>query len=268
MSNSALIVDCGVATIAAGPVFTAAAAGAGSTFSVRNAALTSGVQLVDTWFKGPHAGQIRITSPNLVPVANGIRLFCPTGLADFQLPRDNNQSLIPQDALAISLNGTALDVNGVAIQSYYENLPGGAMVLKNPGDISGVTDFVFSWPCAAAASATAGAQGSTPITTTVDSSSANTWYAVLGYQTDTTVLAAGISGVDTSQLFVGGPGDPVGHKTYHYFEELSMLTGQPCIPLFNSANKGSTNVVVVDNVASTTVNVSLILAQLVSTYTP
>jgi hypothetical protein len=178
------------------------------------------------------------------------------------------QALIPQDILLVQNNGTAAEVGMIAIQSYYEQLPGGSMVLKNPGDVLGIADFVFGWPVAASASATPGAQRSTVITTTVDSSAANTWYALLGIETDTTVGAIGISGVDTSQLFVGGPGDPVGYKMNSYFADLSIASGKPCVPLFNSANKASTSLVVVDNLASTAINATMILAQLPAGYTP
>lgn len=266
--GAALIVDAGAVAIAAGPVLTPVPAGAGSTFTVRNASLSSGVALVGLWEKSAAAGRVQITSPNLVPVANGIRIQTPLGLADFLIPRSPSQRLVPQDVLSVSADGTAADVNMVALQSYYDDLPGGSMILKSPGDISGVTDFVFGWPVAAAAGAAAGGQGSTNITATVDSSDANKWYAVLGYQCDTAVGAAGISGVDTSQLFVGGPGDTNGYKTGNYFQDMSMELGKPCIPLFNAANKGSTNVVVVDNAAATAVNVTLILAQLAGNYTP
>lgn len=266
--GGALVVDAGVATVGAGPVLTNVVAGSGSTFTVRNAGLSSGVSLVDMWRSSAAVGQARITSPNLVPVSNGIRVQTPTGLADFLLPRNVLQPLIPQDALLVQDNGTAAQVDMVAIQTYYDDLPGGSMLLKMPGDVAGATDFVFGWPVAATSSATAGAQNTTVITTTVDSSSANTWYAVLGYQVDVTIGCVGFSGVDTSQLFCGGPGDTAGYRTNSYFADLSMETGKPCVPLFNSANKGSTNIVLVDRSASTAVNVTLILAQLISSYTP
>lgn len=265
---SALIVDAGVATVAAGPLLTPVTAGAGSTFSIRNAALSSGVWLTDCWRKSGHAGRVQISSPNLVPVTNGIRIQAPTGLADFLLPGPPYQTLIPQDILSVQDDGTAADVDLVAIQTYYANLPGNGMTLKNPGDISGVTDFVFGWPISATSSATAGAQNSTAITTTVDSSTANTWYALLGIETDTAVGCIGISGPDTSQYFVGAPGDTVGYRMNSYFADKSLDLGQPCIPLFNAANKASTNLVLVDNAASTAVNATLILAQLADTYTP
>jgi len=266
--GAALITDCGVATVGAGPVLTAVTAGSGSTFTVRNAALGSGVWLTDTWRNSGHVGQVRITSPNLVPVTNGIRIQTPALLADFLLWGPGDQVLIPQDTLTVSDNGTAADVDFVAIQSYYENLPGGSMILKNPGDVIGIADFVFGWPVAATSSATAGNQNTTVITTTVDSSSANTWYALLGIETDATIGAIGISGVDTSQLFCGAPGDTNAYKMSSYFTDLSMQVGKPCVPLFNSANKASTNVVLADRSASTAVNVTLILAQLPANYTP
>lgn len=266
--GAALIVDAGVATVAAGPVLTAVTAGQGSTFTVRNSSPTGSVWLTDTWRSSPHKGELQITSPKLVPVSNGIRYQTPTGLADFLLPGPPFQGLYPQDILTVSDNGTAADVDMIAIQSYYTDLPGVAMTLKNPGDIAAATNFIFGWPVAATSSGTAGAQNSTVITTTVDSSTANAWYAVLGYTVDTSIGCVGISGVDTSATFIGGPGDIVPKFTRNYFLDLSVRTGLPCIPLFNAANKGNTNIVLVDRAASTAVNVTLVLAELNSSYAP
>lgn len=264
----ALIVDAGVATVGAGPVLTAVTAGKGSSFTVRNATFTNPILLLDTWRQAAHLGRIQITSPKLVPVSNGIRLQTPTGLADFNLPGPPYQTLVPQDSLSVQDDGTAADVDMVAIQTYYQDLPGVEMTLKMPGDIAGQTDFILGWPVAVTTSGTAGDQGSTVITTTVDSSVANNWYAVLGYLTDIAIGCIGISGVDTSQSFIGGPGDIAGFRTRSYFADLSMRSGLPCIPLFNSANKGNTNVVTVQNAASATPNITLILAQLSANYQP
>lgn len=266
--GAALIVDAGAVAIGAGPVLTAVTAGSGSTFTVRNSALTSSIKLTDVWTKGAAVGRLEITSPKLVPVSNGIRIQTPTGLADFLLPGSPLQGLTPQDNLTVQVDGTAADVYAACLQSYYQDLPGVSMTLKMPGDITGQTEFVFGWPVAAAASATEGDQASTVITTTVDSSTANRWYAVLGYVCDTSVAAVGLSGVDTSQTFIGGPGDTDPFRTRNYFADLSVRTGMPCIPLWNAANKGNTNIVVVDNAASTAVNVTLILAELNASYQP
>jgi hypothetical protein len=268
MHGRALIVDAGVATVGAGPVLTAVVAGSGSTFTVRNSAFTSPIWLLDMWRQSAHKGEAQITSPKLVPVSNGIRIQTPTGLADFLLPGPPFQGLTPQDLLTVNDNGTAADVDLIAIQSYYQDLPGVSMTLKSPGDIVGVTDYVFGWPVAVTSSGTAGNQNSTVVTTTVDSSTANIWYAMLGYIVDGAIGCVGLSGVDTSATFIGGPGDIDARFTRTYFADLSERTGLPCIPLWNAANKGNTNIVVADHGASTSVNVTMILAQLNANYQP
>lgn len=266
--GTALIVDAGVATVGAGPVLTAVTAGASSSFTIRNSQLTSPVWLLDAWRESGHVGYFTIVSPKLVPTSNGIRIACPTGLAPFCLGGPPYQALTPQDTLTISDDGTAADVDMVAIQSYYQDLPGVSMTLKSPGDIQGVTDFILGWPVAITSSATAGNQNTTVITTTIDQSTANRWYAVLGYMTDVQLGCVGIQGVDTSASFIGGPGVTTPNFTRNYFEQLSARTGLPCIPLFNAANKTNTFIVAIDHATSVAANVTLILAQLNSTYQP
>lgn len=266
--GAALIVDCGVATVGAGPVLTNVVAGADSSFTVRNSGLTSGITLLDTWRESAAVGRIQITSPKLVPVSNGIRIQTPAGLADFLLGGPPFQMLSPQDTLTVQDDGTAADVDLVAIQAYYDDLASASMVLKSPGDISGATDFVFGWPVACTSAATAGDQNSTVITTTVDSSTANRWYAVLGMVTDTQVGAMGIKGISTSQLFCGMPGDTNPQRTRNYFQDLSLRSGKPCIPLFNAADKANTNIGLADHAASTTANITMILAQLNASFQP
>ena len=256
----ALVTDVGVATIGAGPVITAATAGIGSTFSVRNFPFTAKASLLDMWFKGPHAGMLRVRSPKFADNVQGIRVNTATGLNGFLLTPEAPQFLIPQDTLTVELNGTAADVNGAALHTYYDDLSGAAPTLKMPGDIEGAMEYLDTWVVAVTTSATAGAINSTPITTTYDVSQANRWYAVLGYVVDTPILAVGITGADMSNLNVMGPGDIVPFRTRRYFADLSLKIGKPCIPVFNTANKGNTGIAAADNAASTTANVTLIVA--------
>ena len=266
--SGALITDAGVCTVAAGPTLTTVAAGSGQTFTVRNAALNTKVLLSDLWRSGAHVGRVQVSSPNLVPVTNGIRIQTPALLADFLMPEGVYQELIPQDALLVQDIGTAADVDLVAVQSYYASLPGGQMTLKSPGDIYGQADFVFGWPVAVTSSATAGNPGTALVTATVDSSTANTWYALLGIETDVTIGVLGIQGVDTSQLICGLPGDTNPRRTRSYFADKSVEMGLPCIPCWNSANKGSTSIVAVDRAAATAVNATMILAQMPGNWSP
>lgn len=263
----ALIVDVGTANNP-GETLTEATAGSGSTFTVRNAAPTSRVELIDLWRDGAAAGEIQVTSPKLVPVSHGIQYGLAAELQAFLAPGPPFQLLTPQDQLAVKVTGGSSEHDNAALQSYYDELPGSDMVLKMPGDITGQTEFVFGWEVVTTASATIGNLGETVITHTYDASTANRWYAVLGYITAVELTAIGIKGVDTSQLFCGGPGSLRNEVTRSYFMDLSVRTGKPCIPLFNAANKANTNVGTANDAASTEANVTLILAQLVGSYQP
>lgn len=266
--GTALITDVAVLTQGGSPALAPAAAGAGSTLTVRNSALTSQISLMDMWRKGTTKGVVQLTSPKIVPVSHGISVAAPAGLGDFLLPGPPFQGLTPQDNLTLSLNGAASEVDIGMIQSYYADLPGVEMQLKMPGDIAGQTDFVFGWEVSCTAPATPGNQGQTLVTSLYDSSTANVWYALLGYLTDTALGVIGINGVDTSASTIAGPGDILPKQTRNYFADLSLRSGLPCIPLWNAANKGNTFVVTADSAASTAANVTLILAQLNANYTP
>lgn len=265
--GAALIVDVGSVTNA-GATLTACTFTAPSTNTIRNSQLTSPVSLTGVWRNGATKGHAVITSPKIVPVSNGIDYYAAAGCTGEILSGPPYQSLTPQDALTCSLTGGGAESDQLALQSYYTDLPGVSMVLKNPGDVLGSTAFTFTCPVACTASGTIGTYSNTAVTTTVDSTTANSWYAVLGYTVDALVTAVGITGVDTSQTFCGGPGLVDVFKTAKYFVDLSTRTGMPCIPLWNAANKANTNVTIYDVAASTTVNVTLVLAQLNPSYQP
>jgi hypothetical protein len=265
--GTALICDVASATNP-GAAGAAGLPGLGSTLTVRNTSLTTNVWLFDMWRKGAAAGFVRIASPKVVPVAGGINFACAAGLEDFLLYGPPYQPLTPQDILAVTISGGAAETDIAVMQSYYQDLPGVEMTLKNPGDITGNYQFIFGWRVATVSPAVPGAQGQTVITATQDSSTANAWYALLGYTTDAAVGLVGINGVDTSASTIGGPGDPVTRSTSSYFQKLSDSSGMPCIPLFNAANKGNTFVVTADNAAATAANVTLVLAQMNPSYTP
>lgn len=258
--GAALVTDVGVATIGAGPVITAATAGTGSTFTVRNFPFTAKAHLIDAWFQAPHAGMVRIRSPKFADNVQGIRVNSDGTIKGGLLTPASSQFLIPQDALTVELNGTAADVNLAALQSYYTDLSGAAPKMHMPGDIIGQMEYLDTWVVAVTTSATAGTILATAITTTYDVSQANRWYAVLGYVVDAPVGAVGITGADLSNLNVMGPGHTYTNLTRNYFADLSMQIGAPCIPCFNTANKGNTSVVTANDAASLAVNVTLIVA--------
>lgn len=266
--GAALVTDVGVATIGAGPVITAAVAGVGSTFTVRNFALTGTAKLLDCWFQAPHAGMIRVRSPKFADNVQGIRVNDSGVIGGGLLIPACGQPLVAQDTLIVELNGTAADVNLAALQTYYDDLSGAAPKLKMPGDIFGSYEYLDTWTVACTSSATAGTINSTAITTTYDVSQANAWYAVLGYMTDVPVGAVGVTGADLSNLNVMGPGFSAPKITNSYFVDLSNEIGKPCIPCFNTANKGNTSIVLANNAASLAVNVTLVVAIMPTNWQP
>jgi len=266
--GQALVTDCGVATIAAGPVITAVTPGIGSTFTVRNFPFSSSAELVDMWLQGPAAGMLRVRSPKFADNVQGIRVNTTGVINGGLLDPAASQSLTPQDTLVVEANGIAADVYFAALQSYYDDLSGASPMLKMPADITGMMEFLSTWVVASTSSATAGAINSTPITTTYDVSQANRWYAVLGYDVDAAVGAVGITGADLSNLNIMGPGDVTSKQGFRYFADRSLELGKPCIPCFNTANKGNTAVVLADQAASLALNVTLIVAIMPASWNP
>lgn len=256
---AALICDAGTVSDPGG-TFTACEAGQGSTFTVRNFALTSSAELVGLARGGATKGAVRVRSPYLSDNVQGIRYTTDAGVEGFLLPGSIAQGLQTQDSLTVEVTGGAAESDGALLSTYYDDLPGSNMRLKSPGDIAAACEYVTTWEVAAEASATIGAWGSKVLTTTYDESQANRWYALLGYTVDTAVLGVALNGPDTSNFNVGGPGVADPRYTRRYFADLSMDTGKPCIPCFNSANKSATNVQVADVAASTATNVDLVVA--------
>lgn len=266
--GQALVTDVGFCLDPSTTVFTAASAGAGSTLSVRNFPFSSTAHLLDMWANGATKGALRLRSPKFGDNVQGIRVNYGTALQLQLLDPEFQQFLIPQDQLIAEMLGGASETDTFAIQSYYDDLTGASPTLKMPGDIMGSLEWVNTWVVNTTAGAVIGNYGSTPITNLYDVSQANRWYAVLGYVSDVELTAIGITGADQSFLNVAGPGSAVPRRTRNYFSELSLKSGKPCIPLFNTANKGNTNVITADKAASTTANVSLIVAIMPASWTP
>ena len=254
-----LVCDAG-AVSDPGAVITAVPAGAGSSFTVRGVGQTSTQQLVGLARGGATKGIVRVRSPYLSDNVQGIRYAVAAGIQDDLLSLVGAQNLQPQDTLTVEVTGGAAEYDGALLSTYYSDLSGASPKLHMPGDISGSSEYITTWQVSAAASATPGAWANSLITSLYDESQANRWYAIMGYVVDTPVLGVAINGADTSNFNVGGPGVTEPFRTKAYFADLSLALGKPCVPCVNTANKGNTNVAVVDVVASTAVNVTLVVA--------
>lgn len=247
-----------------GATFTAAAASPGDSLNVRNFATTDSAVLVNLIRRGATSGAARVRSPLLHDNVRGIAITTGQTPSIFGLPRELSQPLYAQDRLIVEVTGGAAETDMALLVIYYSNLLGVASRLHMRGDIEGNVRYIKPLTVAVTNSATIGTWTDTVITATEDLTHANKDYAVLGYITDAALGAVAVKGIDTGNVRVGGPGSVNTEDTADYFVAQGIYHNMPYIPVINSANKAGTFVSTVDTVASSTANVTLILAELVT----
>lgn len=247
-----------------GATITACTPATGDALSVRSFPIQSPAYLDGFHREGATKGIYRVRSPRLHDNVKGIHFATSETPTLEYLPAFSNQALYPQDTLIVESSGGAAEYEVVGISMYYTDLPGASMRLFNWGDIEPLIRNVVTVVVAVTVAATPTAWTDTAINTTDDLLIANTDYAVLGYVVDTALALVAIKGADTSNFRTGGPGKILGWGTADYFVQRSKATGRPCIPVINSANKTNTFVSAIDAGASTSSNVTLVLAQLSS----
>lgn len=221
-----------------GAAFTAAAAITGDSLTVRSFGMSAHAYLLRVVRQGATEGGVRVLSPLLHDNVRGITILTNETPAVFAFPREVKQELRPQDALTVQLTGGTAETDGGALINYYTDLPGASARLYAPADIAPRIKTIK--PIEIDVTPTANAWLDTVITTTEDLTHANTDYAVLGFTIDNPIIAVGIKGIDTSNFRVCGPGSTSSLVTGDFFWEMSLRDGLPCIPVFNSANKGGT----------------------------
>jgi len=250
---------------APGATFTAWTLAAGNSLTVRNSVPDTPVHLLDMWAHNQAAGTLRVRSPRLHDNVQGIRSAITVGLVAPLLPYRPRQRLIAQDQLVAEQTGSAVggDIETGALLLYYENLPGVEgrfvdvdTVVRRAVTIENVENTI-------ATGIAGGYSGEEAINAEFDLLKANTDYALLGYLVAQQCAVVRWRGSDTGNLGVGGPGEvTLRHLTKEWFLRLSRDTGFPCIPVFNSANKGAVLVDCAQNELGVDVTVTSIFAEL------
>lgn len=243
--------------------FQAATAVAGDSLAVRNGAPSGTVELEQFMYHGRAGDMVRVRSPYLHDIAEGIQFVPGLFPSGNMLLKETAQVLRPQDNLIAEMLVNAITSHGsAALGIYYSDLPGASARLHTLADIANIIVNVKVMRVTMGAGGAAGVWLDTVITATEDVTRANTDYAVLGYLTDTACTCVAIKGPDTSNLRVGGPGIVQPWKTQKYFVEYSYEANGPRIPVFNSANKNGTFVSALNTASPTGMNVQLLCAQL------
>lgn len=240
----------------------------GDSKTVRNFAPTSRARLDFVCRQGASAGFIGLKSPRLHDVSRGLQWILSETPSTILMPRETGQPVYGADILQITVSGGGAEVDGGAAGIYYYDMPGVTAVLKSPADILPNIVNVKPTEVDCAVSATANAWVDTAINATENLLKANTYYAVLGYETDTAAGAVGVKGPETGNLRICGPGAISGFLLSDYFVAMSYWHNAPYIPVFNANNRANYFASINTIAVAGTIKVTLNLAELVGSFTP
>jgi len=234
----------------------------GDSNMVRNFNLASAAHLEDAWGENTTAGALEIKSPKLHDNVQGILLNIPAATPQPRLPDQMRQLLYPQDTLTILQSGEASGVDAGALLIAYDDLPGANARLYTWAQIQPMIKQYLTVQNNLTSSGTAGLYSTAqPINQVTDLLKANTDYALLGYAVSVTGTSIGWRSPDFSNYRIGGPCSTQIIETRDYFLRKAVTSGDAWIPVFNSANKGSTFVDCTKVATSTAVVVYTYLAQ-------
>lgn len=235
----------------------------GDSFQIKSTPEDVGPLLLGIWASSATAGSIRVRSPRMHDNVQGIKFQVPAGLQRNFMPDEGSTPMFSQDLLTFEIAGGAAEVDAGALLIYYPQLGGSDARYATWDQVKAQMVEMVTVEVAVAGPVAAGDWSpGTAINSTSDLLKANADYAVLGYQTGTSVCAVAVKGPDTGNYRAGGPGPTESVETRDWFASLSRLQGKPLIPVINQANRGATLVHVCHTAAAGTINVDLILARL------
>lgn len=208
------------------------------------------------------SGAVRLISPLVHDNVTGLTWYTSETPSIHEMPPMAEQAVQPADTLTISVTGDTTHYANVYTGIYYDNMTGASANLYQWGDISGAIKSVKPMTVAITNSGTIGTWVDTVITTTENQLHSTSYYAVLGLSTDTAIGAMGVKGAFTGNLRVTCPGASTPEDTSFYFVNKANYHGKPFIPVFNGQDRGAVYVTTGDNAASSTANITLVLAEL------
>lgn len=208
----------------------------------------SAAWFINAWTDIDTAGFFRVRSPNFHDDVNGIELVAPATTPIPLMDGYSKQLLQKNDILTAEIADAAGGApSGATMLHYYENLPGADAALFRWTEIENSIAELMTCQVAIHNVGTAGDYGGqVAMTASQNLFKADGYYALLGYTTDVQYQSIGITGTDTSNRRIGGPGTSPGvYDTREWFIQQSNQSGLPCIAVFRTQNLQST---VVDNI--------------------
>jgi hypothetical protein len=240
----------------------------GDSKTVRNFNPLSRARLDFVARQGATAGFVGIKSPRFHDVSRGLQWILSETPSTRLMPPETGQPVYGADQLQITVSGGGAEIDGGAAGIYYYDIGGIAALLKMPADVLPNVVNIKPVEVDVPIGATANVWVDTAINATENLLKANTWYAVLGYETDTACGAVAVKGPETGNLRVGGPGAISGILLADYFLWMSDRHNAPYVPVFNANDRANYFVSVNTIAVAGTVKVTLNLAELVGSFQP
>lgn len=251
--------------IAPGAAGTAMTPVVGDPANVKNATDGSKIQLVAGWCKAQLTGSTVVSFPSGNDQTRNINWINAANIVTGKIPLGSMQPMRAQDLLSLTQIGsvTALDVELVCLQMWYEDLPGVSSQLITADALAARTVRLVTIRQTVTPTVASTYSGSIPLNTAPALLQGNTPYAVLGAEFNLTSGALCIRGPDTGNLRCAIPCMlSQGFWTGRYFVDLAEGFKLPMIPTFNSANLGATFAEVLSDENLGPVPFSMTLAQL------
>lgn len=238
--------------------FIAATPSGSDLFAVNDYADGSKAWMFNAWADLAGGGALRMRSPNFHDDVNGIELIAPAAQPIALMDGHSKQILQSNDTVTYELADLSqTTAAGFSALHYYENLPGSDAQLFRYVEIEHLIAELMTCRVALTVSGTRGQYvAQIGMTALQNLFKANGYYALLGYQTSKSYQTVGVTGTDTSNRRVGGPGATPGiFDTREWFIQQSEQSGLPCVPVYKTQNLQSTVVDVIDsqNVGSGTI---------------
>lgn len=249
--------------------FTAAGAGtnvatpsAGDSFQVPSFDLSSNAYIEQVHANGATTDFIRIRSPRLHDANQGLRVWVGGTTRRSLLPWGMNETLYPSDTPTVEIDATGAGTGGILVTYGFTDLPGVQPRLALWPEVQPRIVHVMGCEVDVTSGAIGTWGASAAINSVFDNFEAGADYAWLGYTCSVAVTGLALTGKDTGNLKIGGPGANDNYESTNYFINMADMTGRPSIPIIAANNKGSTILQAVDVAAATATKVTLLLAQL------
>lgn len=234
----------------------------GDIITVPNFTLPAKAYIEKVAVSGAAVDFLRIRSPRMHDANQGLRVRVTATLRRDLLPFGLQEVVYPADTPIVELDATGAATNGILFSYAFDDLTGASPRLATWEAIQ--PRIAHTMGCEV--TVTSGAIGqwgaSAALNSSFDNFEAGADYALLGYTCDTACLGVAVTGRDTNNLKMGGPGSTDPLETRNYFVAWDRSVPNARIPIIAANNRGSTFLQNVDVAAATVAHVTLFLAQL------